>query len=41
MTDSQIKLNSLLEARQRILSEYTETANSIEPVIGNYDADSN
>ncbi len=41
MTDSQIKLNSLIEARQRILSEYTETANSNEPVIGNYDADSN
>ena len=41
MTDSQIKLNSLIEARQRILSEYSETTNSNEPVIGNYDADSN
>ena len=41
MTDSQIKLNSLIEARQRILSEYTETTNTNEPVIGNYDADSN
>lgn len=41
MTDSQIKLNSLLEARQRILSEYEESRNNNEPVIGNYDADSN
>lgn len=41
MTDSQLKLNSIMEARERILSEYTEAKNSIEPVIGNYDADSN
>ncbi len=41
MTDSQIKLNSLIEARQRILSDYSESTNSNEPVIGNYDADSN
>ena len=41
MTDSQIKLNSLIEARQRILSEYSESKNTNEPVIGNYDADSN
>ena len=41
MTDSQIKLNSLIDARQRILSEYAESNDSIEPVIGNYDADSN
>lgn len=41
MTDSQIKLNSLLEARERILSDYSESKNTIEPVIGNYDADSN
>ena len=41
MTDSQLKLNSIMEARQRILSEYAESKNSIEPVVGNYDADSN
>ena len=34
MTDSQIKLNSLIEARERILSDYTESKNNIEPVIG-------
>ena len=41
MTDSQLKLNSVIEARQRILSEYAESKNNIGPVVGNYDADSN
>ena len=41
MTDSQLKLNSIMEARQRILSEYAESKNNIEPGVGNYDADSN
>ena len=41
MTNTQDKIQEVLQARERILNDFAISKATVDPVIGNYDADSN